>query len=133
MWRYPIALLLALHGLVHAIGVVVYWQIAEPAEFTYPTTLLDGRFDALETLVWVLGGGWLLATAGFLLAAAGLLRRADWYRDALLLSTLVSLILCILAMPEAVAGVAFNLAIAAALVLSLAVERLPNKRRTRTT
>jgi hypothetical protein len=132
MWRYPIATLLALHGLVHVIGVAVYWKLAEPADFTYPTSLLDGRLDAPTTVVWIMGGGWLIATAGFLLAAAGLIRAATWTTEVVLASVLLSLVLCVLAMPEAVAGIALNLAIAGGLGLLQLVHHLPREQRRRT-
>ena len=65
--RLAAAALLVLHGLVHLIGFVVPWRLADLTSggFAYTTTVLAGRLDLGTTgarivgLLWVerMGGG----------------------------------------------------------------------------
>lgn len=132
MWRYPVSLFLVLHGLVHLLGVSVYWKLADLSEFPYPDTLLGGRIDAPAALIWVMGAGWVIAAGGFLGCAVGLMTGARWFSEGLAVATLLSLILCVLATPEAIAGVVLNLIIVAALVGPRLWGRIPLGHRPRT-
>lgn len=74
--RVALAVLLAAHGLVHAMGVALLWRLGEPGSLRYA--------DAHPTLgstaaLWV-GAGWLLAGLLFVMAAALVLARRSWWR-----------------------------------------------------
>ena len=42
---YAAAFIIFAHGIIHLIGVAVYWQLAVVNEIPYKTTLLGGRWD----------------------------------------------------------------------------------------
>lgn len=132
MWRYPLSLFLVLHSLVHLLGVAVYWKLAELSEFPYPDTLLGGRIDAPAALIWAMGAGWVIAAIGFLGCGVGLMTGARWFVDGLAATTLLSLTLCVLATPEAIAGVVLNLVIVVALLGAYFWGRFPHGRHTQT-
>lgn len=81
------------HGLVHLIGVVVYWQMADVEEFPpYKTTLLNGRWEIGDIGMRIYGLAWLIATLGFVVAAIGLVFRQDWWIPVLFTTSLFSLV-----------------------------------------
>ncbi|MCJ7659693.1 MAG: hypothetical protein MUO67_11135, partial [Anaerolineales bacterium] len=50
------------HGLVHIIGVVVYWQLAEVEDFPpYNNTLLNVRWEIGDIGMRIYGLLWLIA------------------------------------------------------------------------
>lgn len=108
--RSAAALVLALHGVVHLIGLVTPWRLATMEGFAYRTTILGG-VDIGDLGVRVLGVAWLVVTVGFLAAAFSMWRHARW---ALRLTSVVaigSLVVCVLWLPETAAGVALDVAI----------------------
>jgi hypothetical protein len=66
-----LTLLLLLHGVVHLLGFVVPWQLAEPEGFPYKTTLLSGRLDVGPVGIRVVGVIWLLVALALVVAAIG--------------------------------------------------------------
>jgi hypothetical protein len=92
--RYVIAVLLALHGLIHTLGFAATWQLGQitaiPSTPTFPSGLLAG--SALPRLLGVL---WLLLALAFIGAAVGLATTAAWWRGLLFLAAVVSLALCV--------------------------------------
>lgn len=108
---YAAAFIIFAHGLIHLIGVVVYWQLAVVNEIPYKTTLLGGRWDIGETGTRIFGLLWLLGTIGFVTAAAGMVFRADWWQPVLLVTTLFSLVITILDWDAAKFGAITNIII----------------------
>jgi hypothetical protein len=106
------------HGLIHLIGVVAFWQIVEIKDIPYKTTVLNGRIDIGENGTRILGALWLIATLGFVIAAFGMAAKQDWWQTTLLANTLLSLALTILGLKETVVGIAANVIILIALLLS---------------
>ncbi|MCB0036256.1 MAG: hypothetical protein KDE51_19630, partial [Anaerolineales bacterium] len=47
------------HGLIHLLGFVAYWPLAEIGELPYKTTLLNGRFDIGSTGMRLYSLSWL--------------------------------------------------------------------------
>jgi len=93
---YAAAFIIFAHGLIHLIGMVVYWPLAVVNEIPYKTTLLGGRWDIGETGTRIFGLLWLLGTIGFVVAAAGMTFRTAWWQPVLLATTLFSLVITIL-------------------------------------
>lgn len=108
---YAAAFIIFAHGLIHLIGVVVYWQLAVMNDNPYKTTLLRGRWDIGETGTRIFGLSWLVGTIGFIAAAAGMALRTDWWRPALIVITLGSLVITILDWDVAKIGAIVNLII----------------------
>lgn len=111
MTRRLLAALVALHGIVHLIGFVVPWRIAEVTGFPYRTTLLDGAPDLGDLGVRVVGLVWLACSIGFVVAAVGIARRSSWGRSLTVALAAASLVVCLLWIPETAAGIGVNLAI----------------------
>ncbi len=112
------AAIVTLHGLVHLLGLGVYWQLFEVEGLAFKTTLLGGSVDLGQLGIQVFGGLWVLAAAGFAIAAAGLVTHRDWARQTLLAAALLSLVITGLEWDTAYAGVIVNLVILAMLWIS---------------
>lgn len=115
MIRRLAAVGLALHGLIHVIGFVVPWRIATLEGFAYRTTALDGGLNLGAAGAQVIGLLWLALTVAFLVAGYGVWRGAPWALGLTGVLAIASLVVCVLGLPETVAGVAINLVILAAL------------------
>jgi len=90
---YAAAFFIFAHGLVHLIGVVVFWQLADVEDFPpYKTTLLNGRWEIGDLGMRIYGLAWLIATLGFVVAAIGMAFRQEWWIPLLYAISLFSLI-----------------------------------------
>jgi hypothetical protein len=107
------AILLALHGVIHLIGFVTPWRIATLEGFAYRTTVLNGALDVGDAGVRVVGLVWLGLTAGFLAAGYGVWRGKRWAVGLTGVLAVVSLVVCLLGLPETFAGIAINVVILA--------------------
>jgi hypothetical protein len=103
------------HGLIHLIGFVVPWRIAEVEGFAYRTTVLGGSVELGATGVQVVGLAWLAIAVGFVVAAAGVWRRSSWALGLTAALAIASLVVCALGLPETMAGIVVNVAILGAL------------------
>jgi hypothetical protein len=90
---YAAAFFIFAHGLVHLIGVVVFWQLAEVEDFPpYKTTLLNDRWEIGDAGMRIYGLAWLIATIGFVAAAIGMAFRQEWWIPFLFATSLFSLV-----------------------------------------
>ena len=105
------AVVLALHGLVHLIGFVVPWRVAQVEGFAYRTTALDGAFELGETGALVIGLAWLVIAVGFVLAAVGVWDARAWAIPLVGVLAAASLVVCVMGLPETVAGIVLDVAI----------------------
>lgn len=96
MWRILLVLLLALHGLVHILGAVAYWDIATVDALRAP--------EIAPVLVRILGALWLVPALGFISLAYGIWRSTEWRRNVVVAMAMLSMILGIVAWPDAWAG-----------------------------
>jgi hypothetical protein len=112
-----VALLLALHGLVHVMGMTATWQVG-PAGTVSASPGLVPAISAGTPPAKVLGVLWLIAMAGFIAASAGLLAHLPWWRPAAAAACVVSLALSIAWWSDAKAGAFIDVAILAGLVVS---------------
>jgi len=108
------AALLAVHGLIHLIGFLVPWRIAQVEGFAYRTTTLGGSVELGTTGAQVVGLAWLAIAVGFVVAAVGVWRRSAWALGLTAALGTASLVACVLGLPETVAGIVVNVAILAA-------------------
>ena len=108
---YSATFIIFIHGLIHLIGVVVYWQLAVVDEIPYKTTLLGDRWDIGITGTRIFGLLWLLGTIGFVVTAAGMAFRTTWWQPVLLGTTLFSLLITILDWDAAKFGAITNIII----------------------
>ena len=108
------AILLALHGVIHLIGFVTPWRIATLEGFAYRTTVLGGASDIGDVGARLIGLVWLGLTFGFLAAGYGIWRRTRWAVGLTGVLAIVSLIVCLLGLPETGAGVVIDGVILAA-------------------
>jgi hypothetical protein len=102
---------LAIHGLIHVLGTVVYLRVAEIDGFAFKTTLLAGRVDLGEPGIRVFGALWILPAAGFLVSAVGLWFGWWWWLPAVVASIVVSVILTTADWNVAFAGAIADIAI----------------------
>ena len=122
--RRAAAVFLALHGLVHVMGFAAAWQVATLPEISYRTTALNGALEIGDAGARLLGIGWLVAACAFLVVAWGAWRARPWGLRATVLGATVSLVVCVLGLPDAYRGVAIDVAIlvgAATLMLGRSV------------
>ncbi len=105
------AAVLVLHGLVHLIGFVVPWRLAQVEGFAYRTTALDGALELGEGGALLVGLAWLAVAAGFVVAGVGVWQARAWAIPLAAVLALASLVVCILGLPETVAGIVLDLAI----------------------
>jgi hypothetical protein len=112
--RLLVAAVLAAHGLIHLIGFLVPWRIAQVEGFAYRTTALGGSVELGATGAQVVGVAWLAIAVGFVVAAVGVRRRSAWALWLTAALGTASLVVCVLGLPETVAGIVVNVAILAA-------------------
>ncbi len=115
MVRTLAAALLAVHGLIHLIGFVVPWGIAQVEGFPYRTSAFAGAVTLGEAGARLVGVAWLLLAVGFVVAGVATWRRATWAAPLTAVLAVGSIVVCALGLPEAVFGIVVNVAILAAL------------------
>ncbi len=105
------AIYLIVHGVIHVIGFVANFQIAEIEDVTYSTTVLAGRLDVGDVGTRVLGIAWLLVAVAFVISGVTIFFSPSWWWSFTLAVTVVSLILTVLGWPDARFGVLANIII----------------------
>jgi hypothetical protein len=86
----------SIHGLIHLMGFLAYWPLAKMNELPYKTSLLNGSWEVGAGGMRVFSLLWLLAALGFLAGAALLALKMPAWAAVMLVSTLLSLGLCLL-------------------------------------
>jgi hypothetical protein len=111
------AIILVLHGLIHLMGTAAYLKLANVQGLPYKTTVLGGRWDLGEVGIGIFGVLWAIAAIGFIVVPIAWLMNKNWWRPALVVVTLLSLVLTVLDWETAKTGVAVNLVVLAILWL----------------
>jgi hypothetical protein len=111
MIRIITAIVLILHGLIHLIGFVVNFKIAEIEDIKHKTSVLAGKIEIGETGVRILGLAWLLIALAFVISAVALFYAPTWWWTYILVVTILSLIVTILGWPDAQFGAYLNIVI----------------------
>ena len=107
---------LLVHGVAHLVGFVVPWRIVTSSEVPYRTTLLGA--DIGQAGVRAIGLAWLLVSVLFVVLGAGVLGHGAWHYEAILTLVGVSVVLCLLGLPESRPGLLANASIGALLLLA---------------
>lgn len=106
--RRVVAAFLVMHGIAHLVGVQEsFAAIADGDAVAY----LLGAVDVRGAALGVAGVVWIVAAVAFGLAAWQVLRRRPTRRSALMVATSMSLVLSVLALPQAWIGVVINVAL----------------------
>lgn len=113
--RRAVAVFLALHGVVHVIGFLGSWRLAEFEGAPYTTAILNGMIDAGDAGIRFVGIAWLAIAVAFVLVAAAVWRGRPgaWRPTAIVAAT--SLAICAVGLPAAVIGAAIDGLILAAI------------------
>jgi len=114
---YVAAVALAIHGLIHFLGIGVYFELIEMADLPYKTTLLGGAIDVGDAGIRVFALLTAVAGVGFVASAVALVTDWRYWREMLLSATVFSLVLTTLDWTVASAGVLANVAILAGLFM----------------
>ena len=115
--RHVAAFALAIHGLIHFLGIGVYFELIEMADLPYKTTLLGGAIDVGDTGIRVFAVLTAVAGVGFVASSVALVTGWRYWQEVLLAVTVLSLILTGLDWTVASTGVLANLAILAGFFL----------------
>lgn len=109
--RFIVGLVLIVHGFAHTVGFVVPWKIASLDGAPYKTTVLGGRLDLGHTGIRIVGILWLLAALAFFGAGALVIGRFEVWQLFTLVTTVFSLLLCFLGLPDSRLGIPINVVI----------------------
>lgn len=107
IWRYLLAAVLALHGLIHVIGFAAAWRLGGLSGVTAAPAF--PHLEAGSAPVLALGALWLLAGAGFVVGGAGLAVRRHWWSWVTGGAAVLSLALCVMWWRSAPVGIAADL------------------------
>jgi hypothetical protein len=113
MFRTAGAVFIALHGIVHWIGFAVPWGLATTRDFAATTSAAWGQLELGETGARLIAVVWLPVLVAFVISAYGIWRRTAWAVRLTAITTAVSLVLCVLASPAAIAGLVINIGVLA--------------------
>lgn len=115
--KIAIVALLAVHGLIHTIGLAGTWGWAqfEGASRT-PTNIISAGPD--DPIVRALGGVWLLALVAFLVAAVLLMGDSAAWRPTALVAAAISMVPVVLWWENAPMGALANAVVVAAVLLA---------------
>lgn len=115
--RIAIVALLAIHGLIHAMGFAGAWGLAEfQGSSPVPTNLLKAQPH--DGLVRILGTVWLLAMLAFLVAAVLLATNNASWRPTAAVAAAVSMVLVVLWWRDAPLGALANALVVTAVILA---------------
>lgn len=124
MIKIGVVALLAVHGLIHTMGFLGTMGLAQfEGASRVPTNVIVAGPEDL--IVRILGLVWLIALAGFLLAAVLLVMDAAAWRPVAMASVAVSMVVVILWWGNAPMGAVANALVLAAVILAPRLEALP--------
>lgn len=122
---YLAAGIVTIHGLIHLMGFVAYWPLADIAELPYKTTLLGERLQVGATGMRLFSVLWLAAALGLVIAAVGAVTGQSWWFPLMWASVLLSLLVCVLDWSNAFRGALVDLVILVPLLLVLGLRIQP--------
>lgn len=128
---YLAAIGLSIHGLIHGLGIVVYFELVQLADLPYKTTLLGGAVDVGAAGVRIFAVLTAVAGVGFVVSAVALVTGWRHWRRLVGAVTVFSLVLTALDWTVASMGVLANVAILAALVVQPRLQGRAGGRSTR--
>lgn len=111
--RWMVGSLLVFHGLIHLLGPVEIWAVADLEELTGQPVI-----DLGQSVTNVLAGAWLLALIVLVGAGIGVLVRRTWWRVWAVVGVVTSQVVIFIWWDDAATGTLPNLLVIAAVVLS---------------
>lgn len=114
LFRYPVALVVAIHGLIHLMGFVTTWELAEIDELSGSTLF---GLEPGEGAAQAFGLLWLLAALLFVGAAVGLIARAGWTGPLATTAAALSLLVTFVWWSDAWIGAAVSIVVLIAVVV----------------
>jgi hypothetical protein len=109
--RFVLAAFLLAHGFAHLVGLAGSWQLG--TGIPHKTTLLGGRLDLGERGIRAFGVVWLIGAMAFTAAAAALILVQPSWTSLVLAAAAFSLVISILALPDARIGVGIDVVLLA--------------------
>jgi hypothetical protein len=109
--RYVLAGFLLAHGFAHLVGLAGSWRLGTGVP--HKTTLLGGRLDLGEGGIRAFGVVWLFGAVAFATAAAALILVQPLWTTLVLAAAAFSLVISVLALPDARVGVGINVVLLA--------------------
>lgn len=111
--RWVVGLLLVFHGVVHVLGPVDIWAIADLQELTGQPVI-----DLGQSATNVLAGAWLVAFIALVGAGIGVFIRQTWWRVWAVVGAAISQVVIFIWWEDAATGTIPNLLVIAAVVLT---------------
>lgn len=127
MQKYPVAVFLALHGVIHAAGFAWAFQLAEFDDLGGPT-LLPESSEPGDLVILAMGSLWMIAALAFIAASAGIAVDSWWGAPMAGTAAIVSLVVTALWWNDARIGAILSAAILSGVV---ALHRATEERRGR--
>jgi len=111
--RWVVGMLLIGHGLIHILGLLEIWGIADIEELTgQPSIGID------QTAADIIATGWLTAFAILAIAGIGVLARKAWWRTWAIVGVVLSQTMIVIWWADAATGTIPNLLVVASVFLS---------------
>jgi hypothetical protein len=117
--RLLLGAVLLVHGAIHLLGPAMAWRLASIDGLPYRTAVLAGALDVGAAGTWLLGLLWALISVAFVVAGVLVMRAAPGATTTTAVVSTLSLLLCLLWLPETVAGAVIDVVVL--LVLAAAV------------
>jgi hypothetical protein len=111
--RWVVGVLLTGHGLIHLLGPVEIWGVADLEELTGRPSI-----DIVQTAADIGANGWLAAFLILLIAGIGVFTRQSWWRLWAIVGVVVSQAVIVIWWADAATGTIPNLLVIAAVVSS---------------
>lgn len=117
--------LIAIHGLIHLMGFVAYWPLAEIAELPYKTAVWGGRLNLGQTGMRIFSLFWLLAAVGLAGSAIGQAAGRTWWLPVMFAAVVVSVAVTALDWSNAFRGTLISLILLIPLLLAAGLRMQP--------
>lgn len=114
---YLAAAIVIVHGLIHLMGFVAYWPLAEIAELPYKTTLLGARWSIGDSGMRFYSVLWLGTAVALAAASIGMLVKQSWWYPVMWAGVVLSLVITVLDWQNAFRGAIISLVLLVPLLL----------------
>jgi hypothetical protein len=118
--RSTLAVALAIHGLVHLLGVMTAWRLSPFKDPPTSTAILDARLEVGADGMELMGLAWMFATAAVVIAAVALWIGGHRMLLRIAAGTLISLAVCLVGLPESNLGILIDVGILTAIIAAAA-------------
>jgi hypothetical protein len=106
--RIVFAIYLFIHGFSHLVGFIVPWKIAKLKDAPFTTQILAGAFDIGNTGIRIVGIFWLATAISFIILGLLVITQPTNWTKPVLFTTVFSILLCIIGLPDSKIGLIAN-------------------------